>query len=343
MNIHRILRIPSTLSALGLLPLLAGLVVPAGTLSGCAGFTPSAPSARADVSASGRGLLPEERLKHAAQDSARVPEKADALLLVHPFASNQLPGTARTLAQIFVRIRSTGPDLPPAAAGSPDGTPYLGAQMTIKVSPGFRLVRLYGVPAVDSAEGVYRVRWDSLALGEWKAVVAEVEGYLPPSAGKERLIGATLRTTRLADGGVFETIEGTGMEWHNGSPARLNPWTARNSLYAANAEALREADRLAAARRPEQGLALLDLQLLSIQSLKDLDPQGIAREEQSLVDARSALAARVPGAPPAPASLSADASKEAQAARATAVREQSAKAPAGVWSTLAQLIAVRGR
>lgn len=330
---------PSVRAVLGVLPLLAGLTSTAGLLSGCAG----SPSGDAAVSADRRRLLPEERLRHAAQDSVRVPEKADALLLAHPFASNQLPGIQRTLAQIYVRVRSAGPDLSTELAGRPDGTPYLGAQLTIEVAPGFRLVRFYGVPAVDSAAGVYRVRWDTLALGEWKTVLVEVEGHLPPSAGKERLVGATLRTTRLADGGVFETIDGTGMEWQNASPAKLNAWTARNSLYAANAEALREADRLAAAGSPGRGLALLDLQLLAIQSLKDLDPQGIAREEESLLGARSLLAARVPGGPPAPQSLPADSSKQAQAIRAAAVGEQSAKVDSGIWTTLAQLFAVRGR
>lgn len=335
-------RLPAGLAGLAALavqvplPLLAAGLLACGPLAGCA--SRPAPSGAPGPLDFHRSLQMDEYLQQSTQDSVRVPEKADALLLVHPFATNQPAGQARTLAQIFVRIRSAGPDLPPA----PDGTPYLSARMFIKVSPGFRMVRLYGVSAVDSVADGYQVAWDTLSLGEWRVVVAEVEGYLPPSASKERLIGATLRTTRLTDGGVFETIEGTGMEWHQaGSPAKLNPWTARNSLYLADGEALKEAGRLAEQGEAGRALALLDLQLLTIQALKDLDPQGIADEERRLSGVRAALAAKVQNPAAAPASAPADGSKEALKPRVAAAREQASQAPQGVWSTLAGLLEVR--
>lgn len=319
--------------------LMAGLMAGAGFF-GCA----SAPSSTNQTNAldSHKTLRTEEYLLQAKQEPAPMPGKADALILAHPFASNQPAGRMRTLAQIYFRIRSAGSDLPQGWESKPDGTPYASAELIFKVSPGFNLVRLYGVPAVDSGNGMYKVRWDTLGLGEWRVVIAELEGYLEPSGQKERLMGGTLRTKRFFDGGVFEALEGTGMEWHRaGSPAKLNPWTARNSLYVANAEALKEAGRLAEAGEPALALALVDLQLQSLQALKDLDPDGMALEEKRILESRGAVAAKVGRAQPAPASLPADGNKDALRIRTAAAEQSAANAPQGIWSTLAQLLAVR--
>ncbi len=313
-------------------------VLTAGYLSGCSNH----PSPARD--SAGR---PEQSLNFndhsAVQDSVRVPDKADALLLVHPLLTNQPVGFSRTLAQLYVRIRSAGIDLPSELAGKPEGTPFLSATLTFKAAPGFKLLKIYGVPLVDSSNGTYKVKWDTLGLGDWRVVVAELEGSLPPSAGKERLIGATLRTTRHSDGAIFESIEGIGMEWHRqDSPAKLNAWTARNSLTLTNREALIAAKQLASKGEASQALELLQLQSLTTNALMDLDPKGNALELQRLAQAQANLTSepkKDEGISLMPTSDSI--TEEMIRSRASEARKYAMKAPEGVWSTLAQSLVVR--
>ena len=275
-------------------------------------------------------IPPEEHLRHATQDSARVPEKADALLLVHPFATNQPPG----------HPAHPGPDLrphplrrarPAAGAGRPDGTPYLGARMTHQGRAGVpHWCASTAIPAVDSADGVYQVRWDTLgprgmeSRGRRGGRISAAQRRQGKARRRHPAHHAARRRRRVRD----HRRDRHGMAERH-PPAKLNAWTARNSLYARRRRGPREADRLAAAGSARPGPGPARSATAHHPVPEGPRPAGIAREERRLGEARAALAAHVPGPGPAPASAACRTPPRRPRPPGPRRREQASQAPPG--------------
>ena len=183
---------------------------------------------------------------------------------------------------------------------------------------------------------------DSLKYGEWRIFIAELDGIHEP--GTERLLGATLRCTRLSDGFVFESLGGDKIDWKRPEvPVKVNKWVARNALVFSNGEALKEIGRLSEKNENVRALSLIDLQLNSIRILRDFDSTGLEQETQRFLGARDQVAKKwaiqnpneqIPSVP-ATTALPDAASRATQATKGVEFAKQ---APIGLWGTLAKLL-----
>lgn len=265
------------------LPLFASLASLA--LAGCAGQAARPDSGFPEDLSFHRSVRSQAYLHAFSQEAVPVPERSEAGISVAALVANQPRGATRTFAQIAISARPQQP-----ADASQGNVCLRNAILAISPSTGFTLVRLCGADSIEAAQDRWVARLGDIKTGETRILIAELERTA--DSGNVRVLGANLQGIRTSDGLLFETVEGTKMDWHLGGPAKLNKQVARNSLVCADAEALQAIGVLAERGDAEslaQALTLASQQLNTLKALGPLDRKGLESERERFASVQGRL------------------------------------------------------